>query len=168
MTIGTSAGTLGCGYFAAGVEDCQGGVGGGDAAFGRAGGDSHLDDLFQNGEFCRVEQGFGARDAVPEAEQLFQEAEAFGVVGRGGGGGGPGGGEGSRELACGLGVVGQFGEGGDGGFRGFGAQDLGEAGVQAGAFDGEQVVVDGLADEDVAELVAGVGRQEQVALDQFA
>lgn len=83
-------------------------------------------------------------------------------------GGGPRGGEGLVELTGRFGMMSELAQE----FRisgiGSGAEDFGDVGVQAQTFGGEQVVVQGLANEDVAEFVAGAGRQQQVAVHQFA
>ena len=103
----------------------------------------------------------GVGDPVPQAERpvvvavgLGGRAEALGLAARLGGGG-----QRSGEVVAGQVVVGELGGGGE---------QAGEVGVQAGALARQQVGVDDLLEEGVAEGVAAAPDAQQPARDDLA
>ncbi len=108
----------------------------------------------------------GVGDGVPQLHRPFQQPQLLGVgvTPAGRHGGVEDGGQGLGGVVGVVPVAGQPGGpfvGGD--ERGVGLQGLGEAAVEPGAFAGQQVVADRLADQGVPEAVAvavGGGRED--------
>ncbi|RAN93753.1 hypothetical protein GUI43_06575 [Micromonospora noduli] len=137
----------------------QPGPGQGDGPTEVAGGDRGVQGLLQQRQVVHSEQVGGVRHQLPQLQRPLQQSALLGVRVPVGGGarGGSCGDEGARVVVRGVPVVGDLGRGAAGGDQmRLGLDGGGEAGVQPGVLTGQQLVVYGLADQRVSELVVTV------------
>ncbi|MGA4729983.1 hypothetical protein ACPB67_21400 [Micromonospora taraxaci] len=142
-----------------GIHLGQSGPGQRDGAAEVAGRHRRVQGLLQQRQVVHVEQVGGVGHQLPQLQRPLQQSALLGVRVPVGGGAGRGlrGDEGTRVVVRGVPVVGDLGRGPPGGDQVRLRLDRGgEAGVQSGVLAGEQLVVYGLADQRVPELVVTV------------